>query len=251
MALAPTILDLPIMLATERNSFGTPVAPSKFPEDTKPDSERMFPSHIDTMPANIAKALNDLGGGNEAKPGNVLGLETSVTPGTIENVIRSTTGGLGMFGVQLWDIAGSIAGEDGVRGKGSAPSNWPVLNRIYGEVGANQNIRLAGERMREVRAASKVIKDQIKMGIDPDVSEADDKLQELAKAQEQYDKQMRKLRKEEVSILRDKEMKDEKKRLELDNIRALQDELSSVINRAYLEQLGPIKPKAVEVSETP
>lgn len=251
MALAPTLLDLPIMLGTERNSFGSPVAPSKFPGDTKPDSERMFASDIDTVPANIAKALNDWGGGNEAKPGKILGVETSITPGTIENLIRASTGGLGIFGVQLWDVGAQLASDGGLRGKGAESSNWPVLNKVYGEVGPSQNIRLAGERMREVRAVSKVIKDQIKMGIEPEVSEADDRLQELAKAQEQYDDQMRKLRKEEIAILKDKELTNEKKRLELDNIRALQDELSSVINRVYLEQLGPVKKGELEVSVTP
>lgn len=251
MALAPTLLDLPIMLGTERNSFGTPVAPSRFPGDNAPDSERMFSSDIGTMPANIAKTLNDLGGGNEAKPGKILGVETSVTPGTIENLIRATTGGLGMFGVQAWDLAAWWTGNQDVRAKGSEPTNWPFLNKMFGEVGTDQNTRLAGDRMREVRAAAKVIKDQIELGIDPEVSEADEKLNELAKAQEQYDKQMRKLRKEEVSILRDTDLTDEKKRLELDNIRALKDELASAVNRAYLEQLGPIKKSDLEVSVTP
>ncbi len=239
MALAPTILDLPIMLGTERNSFGSPVAPSKFPGDTKPDSERMFPSDIDTIPANIAEALNNLGGGNEAKPGKVLGIETSVTPGTIENLIRSSTGGLGMFGVQVIDGAAAIFGYNDVRGKVTQPSNWPVFNKVYGEVGQNQNVRMAGERMREVRDAVKVIEDQIKSGISPEVSSDDKRMLSLADAQETFQKEMAQLRKDEVEVLRSKVLSDEKKRLALENIKTAQDRLSSSVSRIYQKQLGP------------
>ena len=253
MALAPTLLDLPIMLGTENNSFGSSVAPSRFPGDTKPDSERVFPSDIDTLPANIAKALNDLGGGNEAKPGKILGIETSVTPGTIENLIRATTGGLGMFGVQSWDVVADVYAYfgpgDGVRRKGLEPSNWPVFNKVYGEVGQSQNIRMAGERMREVRDVSKLIDDQLKSGIAPEVSDDEKKIFALSSAQETYQKEMTRLRKEEIAVLRSPDMADEKKRLALDNIKAAQDALSVAVNRAYLKQLGPIKESEMEVSK--
>jgi hypothetical protein len=249
MALAPTILDLPIMIGTERNSFGTPVAPSRFPGDTKPDSERMFSSDINTLPANIAKAMNDMGGGNEAKPGKILGVETSVTPGTIKNLIGATTGGLGIFGVQTWDVAAGLIGDEGVRRKGMEPSNWPVFNKVYGEVGQSQNIRLAGERMREVRDVSKLIDDQLKSGIAPEVSNDEKKIFALSSAQETYQKEMARLRKEEIAVLRSPDMADERKRLALDNIKAAQDALSVAVNRAYLKQLGPIKESEMEVSE--
>jgi hypothetical protein len=72
MAVAPTIVDLPLQIVNERSGFGRPSAPAAAPYDRRPDSERMFVSQQGTVPAKIAKTLNELGGGNEAKAGSIL-----------------------------------------------------------------------------------------------------------------------------------------------------------------------------------
>lgn len=243
MAVAPTLLDLPIMLGTERNSFGTPVAPAQFPGSNKPDSERMFASQIGGIPEKIAKALNELGGGNEAKPGKILGVETSVTPGTIQNLIQATTGGLGTF---VYQALSMLPGMDPVKA-----SAYPILGKFYGEVSEDQNVRLASDRMRQVREATKVIEDQIKADIAPEIGDDERRIYAMADLQKLYFEEMADLRKEEIAVKRSKEMSEERKRLALDNIRAAQDKISSAINRAYLRQLGPQKAGSLEVSTTP
>jgi hypothetical protein len=203
----------------------------------------MFASQIGTLPEKIAKALNELGGGNEAKPGNILGVETSVTPGTISNLIRSTTGGLGTFLAQSYDAA---FGAEQVKA-----SAYPVLSRFYGEVSEDQNVRLASDRMRQVRETVKVIEDQIKADIAPNLKDDERRIYAMADLQKLFYKEMADLRKEEIAVKRSKEMTDERKRLALDNIRAAQDKISSAVSRAYLRGLGPQKAGSLEVSTTP
>lgn len=248
MAVAPTILDLPIMIAAERNSFGSPVAPAPFPGDNKPDSERSFASQAGSIPERIARVLNELGGGNEAVPGQIMGIETSVAPGTIKNLIQATTGGLGAFILQTLEAATRIGG---VSDKSVQVSDVPFLNKLYAEVDEDQNIRLSGDRAREVAKVVEQIKDQVKDGLDPEVSDKEEMLKDLAGALEVYQKEMRKLRKEEVAARRDTEMSASEKRQELDSIKAARDDAASAFNYEYVNRFGPRKTSNFEAATTP
>ena len=234
MAVAPTIVDLPIQIGTERNNFGTTTAPTPFPGDNRPDSERMFISQMDGLAAGLAKKLNELGGGNEAKAGKVLGVEMAVTPGTIKTIIAGTTGGLGMFFEQIYDSTTGYLGDD----KNLKPNRIPLLNKVYGEVGEDVNVRQAGERMREVREASDVIEKQVKAGIRPEISDEERRLVSIASAQEAYNKESSRLRKEEIAVIRSTVMTPEQKRIARDNIMAARDKMATAVNRVYLNSFG-------------
>ena len=234
MAVAPTIVDLPIQIGTERNAFGTPTAPTPFPGDTRPDSERMFISQMDGFAADLAKAMNRVGGGNEAKAGKILGVETAVTPGTIKTIIAGTSGGLGAFFEQIYDTATGLLGDD----KNLKTNRIPLLNKVYGEAGEDVNVRLAGDRMREVGAAVKVIENQIRDGIKPDVTDEDKRLMSIASAQEIYNKESARLRKDEIDVIRSTTMTPEQKRIARDNIMAARDRMATSVNRVYLNSFG-------------
>lgn len=233
MAAAPTIIDPLIQLGTERNSFGAPTAPSKMPGDNKPDSERMFVSQMGGVPEWLAKSLNELGGGNEQKPGKILGVETSVTPGTIKTVIAATTGGLGTFFDQLFTAGSGMA----TPGKDIKASNIPFLNKMYGEVEEGVNIRSANERMREVRETVKLVEDQVKVGIDPEMDSDEKRLVSISSAQKLFDKESSRLRKEEIAIMRSPGMTDEQKLLARQNIQAARDRMAAAVNKVYLDSL--------------
>lgn len=230
LAAMPTLADLPIQLINERGTFGTPSSPSKSPFDLRPDSERMFTSQQDSVSAKIAEALNELGGGNEAKAGKILGVETSVTPGTIQTLISATTGGLGTFVEQVGSSVISMTGDD-LQPKAS---KIPFLNKFYGEVDEGANIKTAGDRMREVKKLSDEVKAQQKLGLDPKLTSEEDRLLSLANMQATYQRQSTMIRKQELEIIKDDSKTKAEKALEKQRLQVERDKLATEMNREYL-----------------
>jgi hypothetical protein len=260
LAASPTLVDLPIQIINERGTFGRPSAPMAW--DRRPDSERMFASQQGTVPAKIAKALNELGGGDEAKAGSILGIETSITPGTIDTLIRGTTGGLGAFVEQTATSVSAMAGDKDIKA-----GKVPFLNKFYGEVDEDANIRSAGERMREVKrvvnedkdrkrfektqseekstavdrmTAVRDLVDAVSTDLDSDLKMQDGeaKLLALAKTQKGYEKAQTEMRKLEISLVSDDSLTDAEKRLYRQRIQAERDRLATKVNKAYLNLPG-------------
>lgn len=230
LAAMPTLVDLPVQLVTERNPFGAPSSPSKATFDTRPDSERMFPSMQGTAAQKVAQALNEAGGGNEAKAGKILGVETSVTPGTIKTLVSATGGGLGTFVNQMADSIIAMSSDDeNLRAK-----SMPVVNRFYGEVDEDASIRTAAERRRQVDELVEEVKRQRKVGIEPELDDEANRLLELAKLQERQQKELTRMRKEEVEIIRS-DLPDAQKKAERKRLQAERDRLAIEFNREFLQ----------------
>jgi hypothetical protein len=230
LAAMPTLVDLPIQLINERGTFGTPSSPSKSPFDLRPDSERMFTSQQDSVSAKIAEALNELGGGNEAKAGKIMGVETSVTPGTIQTLISATTGGLGTFVEQVGSSVIAMTGDD----QQPKASKIPFLNKFYGEVDEGANIKTAGDRMREVKKLSDEVKAQQKLGLDPELTSEEDRLLSLAGMQATYQRQSSMIRKQELEIIKDDSKTKAEKALLKKQLQVERDKLATEMNREYL-----------------
>ena len=231
LAAMPTLVDLPIQLITERGTFGSPSSPVKSPFDRRPDSERMFTSQQDSVSAKIAKVINELGGGNEAKAGSIMGMESSVAPGTIQTLIGATTGGLGTFVEQVGTAMMAMTGDD----KNLKANKIPFLNKFYGEVDEGANIKAAGDRMREVRALADEVKAQQKLGLDPELTDKEQRLMLLSTMQETYQRMSTQIRKRELEIIKDKKMTDAEKTLERKRLQIDRDKLSTDMNREYLK----------------
>jgi hypothetical protein len=239
LAVMPTITDLPIQLVSERNTFGDRSSPDKSPFDKRPDSERMFTSQQGTVPAKIADALNRLGGGNEAKAGSIAGVETSVTPGTIQTLISATTGGLGSFIEQMGSSMVAMTGDD----KDIKAAKIPVLNKFYGEVDEGANIRKAGERVREIKKVVDEVKEQARVGLEPKMTDDEKRLLGLASLADAYNNATSTMRKAEIQIIRDQKMTDAQKNLERKQIQTERDKMATEVNREYLKSLeAPRKP---------
>ena len=230
LAAMPTLADLPVQIATERNTFGAPSSPSKNAFDTRPDSERMFTSMQGTAAQKIAERLNALGGGNEAKAGKIMGVETSIAPGTIKTFIGATTGGLGTFVDQMADSIIAMSSDDqNLRAK-----SMPVLNRFYGEVDEDASIRSAAERRRQVDELVQEVKRQRKVGLEPELDAEANRLIDLAGLQEQQQKLLTRLRKEEIEVVRG-DMPEAEKKAERKRIQAERDRLAIEFNREFLQ----------------
>lgn len=238
LAAMPTLVDLPTQIITERSTFGRPSAPERSPFDRRPDSERMFTSQQGTMSAKIAEALNELGGGNEAKPGKILGVETSVAPGTIQTLISATTGGLGTFVEQVGSSVIAMTGDD----KDLKANKVPFLNKFYGEVDEDANIRKAGDRMREVRRLVDEVKAQQRIGLDPETTDEERRLLDLASMQNTYQKAQSQMRKAEVEIIRDEKMTDAEKKVKRREIQIERDKLATEVNKEYLKSMRATNP---------
>jgi hypothetical protein len=236
LAISPTITDPVIQLVNERDTFGRTSAPAQSAWDIRPDSERMFPSQMDSVPASIARVLNELGGGNEAKAGSIMGVETSITPGTIKTLIATTTGGLGNFVEQVASSVVAMSSDD----KDLKTSQMPVVNRFYGEVGEDANIRTAGDRMREVKKAVDVIEAQLKLGIEVELTTEQERLMSLAEAQDAYEKFMGEIRREEIAVIKS-DMTAAEKKLVRQQMAKARDEISTEMNRAYLDSIRSMK----------
>ena len=230
LAISPTLSDPLIQLVNERGTFGEPSSPQKLPSDTRPDSERMFTSLEGSASAKIAKALNEMGGGNEGKAGNIMGVETSVAPGTIQTLIGATTGGLGTFLEQVATSVSSMA-----EGETPKASKIPFLNKFYGEVDEGPNIRSASERMSKVRELASVVQNQKSVDIQPILTAEEEKLLELDSVQKRYFKQLSRLRKEELKIIDDKDQTEAMKKLLRKRLQIERDELATEANREYLK----------------
>ena len=233
LALMPTITDLPIQLVTERNTFGDRSSPEKSPFDKKPDSERMFVSQQGTVPAKIADALNRLGGGNQAKAGSIAGVETSITPGTIQTLISATTGGLGSFVEQMGSSMLAMTGDD----KDIKAAKIPFLNKFYGEVDEGANIRKAGERVREIKKVVDEVKEQARVGLEPKLTDDEKRLLGFASMADAYNNATSMMRKAEIQIIRDQKMTDAQKNLERKQIQVERDKMATEVNREYLKSL--------------
>jgi hypothetical protein len=232
LAAMPTLGDLPVQLINERGTFGTPSAPEKSSWDMRPDSERMFTSQMGTVPEKIAKALNEMGGGNPAKPGEILGMETSVTPGTIQTLISATGGGLGTFMEQVATSVMSMSGSD----KELKAAKTPFLNKFYGEVDEGVNIRGAGDRMREVRNEVAELESQFKLGLNPNIGTDEQRMLALADAGKNYQDAISEMRKDEIAIIKS-DMPEPQKKLLRQQIQVQRDKLATVVNRIYLDSL--------------
>lgn len=232
LAILPTILDLPYQLSEGIDTFGRPSSPEKDSRDVRPDSSRMFTSQINTVPEKIAKALNELGGGNEGKAGSVMGIETSFAPGTIKTLISGTTGGLGSFVEQVVSSILAMTSDE----KDLKAAKVPFLNKFYGEVDEGANIGSAAERMRKVRDSVAEIKQQFEDGLNPKIGSEEKRMLKLAEASKNYQEAISAMRKDEIFIAKS-DMPEPQKKLLNQQIRALRDKLATVVNREYLKSL--------------
>ena len=236
LAALPTIADLPYQISEGIDSFGRPSSPEKASWDTRPDSSRMFTSQINTVPEKIAKALNELGGGNEAKAGKIMGIETSVAPGTVKTLIGATTGGLGTFIEQVGSSIVAATSDE----KDLKAAKVPFLNKFYGEVDEGANIGGASDRMRKVRDSVAELEAQFKLGLTPEIGSEEKRMMMLAEASQGYQKAISDMRKDEIAITKS-DMPEAQKKLLNQQIRVQRDKLATVVNRVYLKSLDEQK----------
>lgn len=227
LAMSPTAADVAIQLMTGSNAFGRPVGPEKSPFDDKPDSENFSARQAGTASQRVAHWLNGVTGGNEGRAGMI-----DVMPGTLDNVVRNTTGGLGVFLADTFvNLPSKVMSPAEVTNR-----DVPLLRNFYGQIDGVTDIGLFYDRRAEVTKELKAAEAEMKKGIEVDYSPESIMMQSLGKAAESYTKFMSDLRKYEIQVAADDEMpKAEKQKIRRD-IEKLRAELARSFNTGYIEQ---------------
>ena len=232
MAVSPTASDLGLQLGLGINSFGRPVGPEKSPFDDKPDSENFSARQAGTASQHVARWINSVTGGNEGRSGKV-----DIMPGTIDNFVRNTTGGLGVFLADTFvNLPTKIASPVEVTNR-----DVPLLRNFYGQIDEVTDVGLFYDRRATMTKEMKAAQAEMKLGVDVDYTPESVTMQTLGKAAEGYTKWMSALRKEEIAIAADDTLTKGDKMLKRRELEKQRGELAKSFNSMYNEEMKALK----------
>jgi hypothetical protein len=233
LAALPTMGDAALQLMAGVNGFGRPVAPQKSPYDDKPDSENFSARQAGTASQHVARWVNSVTGGNEGRAGAI-----DVMPGTLDNVVRNATGGLGIFladtfvqlPTKLLSAPGTMTARD-----------VPLWRNFYGNIDGVTDLGLFYDRRAEVEKEADAAKREMKLGIDVQYTDTQIADIALAKQAESYTKWMTQLRKAEIEIAGDDTMTRGDKMIKRKEIEAQRGEIAKSFNAEYNDVKGSAK----------
>jgi hypothetical protein len=103
---APTQLDLPVELMTNRNFMDGPIYKELSPFEQYKSRSSLYWSTTSPSAVWVSKFINDnIGGGSDIIPGEVLGKRVDIQPDVIEHIIDFMLGGAGKFVLQMGEAA--------------------------------------------------------------------------------------------------------------------------------------------------
>ncbi|WNO06064.1 LPD38 domain-containing protein [Rhodoferax mekongensis] len=232
MAAAPTAIDFAIQMGAGVNAFGRPVGPEKSPFDEKPDSENFSARQAGTASQHVARWLNSVTGGNQARSGAI-----DVMPGTLDNLVRNATGGLGVF---LADTFVNLPTKV-MSPIETTTRDIPLARNFYGQIDDITEMGLFYERRAEVTKELKAAEAEMKAGIEVDYTEEQMAKLSLAKAAESYTKFYAKLKKREIEIAEDESMTRAEKMVARKEIEKQRGDLARAFNETYVGQMRDVK----------
>lgn len=104
--LAPTVLDTPVELLTNKNFMDSPIYKELSPYEQYKSRSGLYWSTTSPTAIGISKFINDtIGRGDDIIPGSVLGKRVDIQPDVIEHVIDFMLGGVGKFVTQVGETA--------------------------------------------------------------------------------------------------------------------------------------------------
>lgn len=125
------------------STFGTPMYPSGPNTRDAPDSSLYFASDAGTIFQQAAARMNELTGGNGYRGGWI-----DVTPASLENIARGYGGGPAAFAL---DMLNAVYARQSIERDSLDVRRLPFVKQLYGQIDAETDRVVSGERMREVR----------------------------------------------------------------------------------------------------
>lgn len=200
LAFVPDALDPVVEPVLNINSFGSAMYPEGLGADKTPDSEKVFAGQKGGWAHQSARWMNEATGGSQYHEGAI-----SVTPATINNVVRGYGGGVASFIMSVGDVFAT----QGV--SRDEPEWWraPFAKQLFGTVDMIQDQGLAYERLQQIDAAAEPLKRAEKAG-DKRAAEAirDDAgaIAGLGKMANQARQRLTEIRKQEIRIIESERM---------------------------------------------
>jgi adenylate kinase family enzyme len=163
---APTQLDLPVELMTNRNFMDGPIYKELSPFEQYKSRSSLYWSTTSPSAVWVSKFINDnIGGGSDIIPGEVLGKRVDIQPDVIEHIIDFMLGGAGKFVLQMGEAATTYAPaammgdfeEDMIR-------RTPILNKFLTAVTEKDRSGDFYEKRDDVLAVYADLKDAIDNG---------------------------------------------------------------------------------------
>jgi hypothetical protein len=164
--LAPTQLDLPVELMTNRNFMDGPIYKELSPFEQYKSRSSLYWSTTSPSAVWVSKFINDnIGGGSDIIPGEVLGKRVDIQPDVIEHIIDFMLGGAGKFVIQMGEAATTYAPaammgdfeEDMIR-------RTPIINKFLTAVTERDRSGDFYEKRDDVLAVYADLKDAIDNG---------------------------------------------------------------------------------------
>jgi hypothetical protein len=164
--LAPTQLDLPVELLTNRNFMDGPIYKELSPFEQNKSRSALYWSTTSPSAIWTSKFINDtIGRGSDIIPGEVLGKRVDIQPDVIEHVIDFMLGGAGKFVLQMGEasttfVPAAIMGDferDMIR-------RTPILNKFITAVTEKDRSGDFYEKRDDVLVVYADLKDAIENG---------------------------------------------------------------------------------------
>lgn len=158
MMIIPSIARPFAQVAINENAFGHKIYPeSKFKEI--PDSEKHWKS-VSVASKWFTSMVNKAFGGNESKPGTMLGLDMSFSPETIDHVLGSLFGGLGRTAMRVVDMAATMS-----QGEMPEVEKIPVIRRFLTDEDKYATTTLYNQITKEVQMGHDQIENAKKLNL--------------------------------------------------------------------------------------
>ncbi|MES2898690.1 MAG: LPD38 domain-containing protein [Pseudomonadota bacterium] len=227
MAAMPTFIDVPLQFGFGVDGFARKTSQPRGEYDREPDSERFGPSMAGTWEQRLATWLNESTGGDVAASGAI-----DLNPGTIRNLNKNLTGGVGDFVSSVFVNVPSklMAPEAEIEYR-----DIPFLKAFYGQVDDATNLTLYYERKEVADKAYDEATLRLKKGKDFNYTKLDEMMQDLGKRTQYYTGQMTQLRKAELEIIEDEMSTKAEKTLKLQIIKKERGALAREFNMEYMD----------------
>lgn len=223
----PDALDPIVEAALNINSFGKQLYPEGMGQDRLPDSEKVFGAQKNTWKHDAARWINEATGGSQYHEGAI-----SVTPATIDNLVRGYGGGVASF---ITSVADTMVTQGVARDR----VEWwraPFVKQLYGEVDSMQDQALAYDHMQQIEQSAEPLKRAMRAG-DSRAAEAIAKefgeVSKLGHMAEAARNRLTMIRKNEVRVMESETLTTPEKNVSLRQWDRQRQKVYDSVNQAY------------------
>jgi hypothetical protein len=233
--LSPTQTDLIVELMSNKDFKDQPIYKELSPFDQSRSRSNLYWSSTSPSAIWLAKFINDdIGGGTDIIPGEILGQRLDIQPDVIEHVLGFLTGGLGSFVGGSFDTAASTL-PDALAGRWSADmiGKTPIVNKFLTQVSEKDKAGDYYTNRDKVMVIQAEIKDAIASGDRDRIEAAKASYPERIKVMgriAEVERRLAKLRKAKKVVTQAANLSEEKRQKSLDNINQAINKLMAIGN---------------------